>query len=121
MHIGITHKSTTLLPVQQVQPLILQLLAAQRLPPVVVFSLSTYAAQMAALRISLPNPSFLLCGKLDFFFLMCFAWFTEGKHILTSFYKIASIFYLAKHLQSTPILHLKAWWNSCVAMLQFLF
>lgn len=68
MHIGITHKSTTLLPVQQVQPLILQLLAAQRLPPVVVFSLSTYAAQMAALRISLPNPSFLLCGKLDFFF-----------------------------------------------------
>lgn len=67
-HIGITHKSTTWLPVQQVQPLILQLLAAQRLPPVVVFSLSTYAAQMAALRISLPNPSFLLCGKLDFFF-----------------------------------------------------
>lgn len=68
------------------------------------------------------KPQFLALWQAGFFFfLMCFAGFTEGKHILTSFYKIASIFYLAKHLQSTPILHLKAWWNSCVAMLQFLF
>lgn len=72
MLIGITCKSTTLLPVQQFRPLILQLLAAQSLPSVTVFSLSMYAAKMTGLRISLPDLSFLRSEWQAGFFIIFF-------------------------------------------------